>query len=75
MGETADTFAASGADPKTKWLWDDFWKHATEPRKDEPRDAYIRGTGARSALNGICSATGYAPDVQFLTHMRRQREE
>ena len=51
------------------------WCHATEPREDEPQDAYIRGTGARSALNGICSATGYQPDVQFLKHLRRQREE
>jgi hypothetical protein len=69
------TFAASGADPSKKWLWDDFWKQATEPRNDRPQDAYIRGTGARSALNGICSETGYAPDVQFLKHLRRQREE
>jgi hypothetical protein len=69
------TFAAGGADPKKKWLWDDFWTHATQPRKDEPQDAYIRSTGARSALNGICSETGFQPDVQFLKHLRRQREE
>jgi hypothetical protein len=69
------TFAASGADPKDKWLWDEFWTQATRPRSDKPQDAYIRGTGARSALHGICSATGYTPDVQFLKHLRQQREE
>ncbi len=69
------TFAASGADPTKKWLWDDFWTHATQPRAHEPQDAYIRSTGARSALNGICSATGYQPDVQFLNYLRRQRED
>ena len=69
------TFAASGADASKKWLWDDFWKQATEPCKDRPQDAYIRGTGARSALNAICSETGYAPDVQFLKQLRRQRED
>lgn len=68
------TFAASGADPKHKWLWDDFWQHATQPRPHDPMDGAIRGTGARSALNGICRETGYAPDVDFLKHLRRQRE-
>ena len=69
------TFAASGADPKNKWLWDDFWQHATRPKTTNGMDSTIRGTGARSALNGICSATGYTPDVQFLKHLRQQREE
>ena len=69
------TFAASGADPKDKWLWDQFWHEATRPRSDRAQDAYIRSTGARSALSGICSATGYQPDVQFLKHLAQQREE
>jgi hypothetical protein len=69
------TFAASGADPKHKWLWDDFWKHATRPKSADGMDSYVRSTGARSALNGICRETGYAPDVQFLKHLRQQREE
>ncbi|HYD13985.1 MAG TPA: hypothetical protein VEC11_14135 [Allosphingosinicella sp.] len=69
------TFAASGADPKNKWLWDHFWKEATRPKSSDGMDSYIRGTGARSALNGICRETGYQPDVDFLRHLRRQREE
>jgi hypothetical protein len=51
------TFAASGADPKDKWLWDSFWQEATRPDRTDGRDsATIRGTGARSALNGVYSA-------------------
>ena len=69
------TYAASGADPKHKWIWDSFWQEATRPKTTNGMDAAIRGTGARSALNGICRETGYAPDVDFLTHLRRQREE
>ena len=69
------TFAASGANPKQKWLWDDFWKQATEPKSDRAQDSYLRSTGARAALSGICSATGYTPDVQFLKHLQRQRDE
>ena len=69
------TFAASGADPKHKWIWDSFWQHATRPKSADGMDPTIRGTGARSALNGICRETGYAPDVDFLKHLRRQREE
>lgn len=69
------TFAASGADPKNKWLWDDFWQQATRPKTSDGMDSYIRGTGARSALNGICRETGYEPDVDFLKYLRRQREE
>jgi hypothetical protein len=30
---------------------------------------------ARAVLNGICRETGYAPDVDFLKHLRKQREE
>ena len=69
------TFAAGGADPKKKWIWDEYWKQATRPRSDRKDDAYLRGTCTRSALNAICSETGYTPDVQFLNHLRRQREE
>jgi hypothetical protein len=33
------------------------------------------GIRARAVLNGICRETGYAPDVDFLKHLRKQREE
>ncbi|HMG46301.1 MAG TPA: hypothetical protein VK614_02425 [Allosphingosinicella sp.] len=68
------TFAASGADPKLKWIWDSFWTEATTPKSDRAQDAYIRGTGARSALAGICREVGYPPDVDFLRHLERQRD-
>lgn len=68
------TFAASGADPKTKWIWDSFWTEAATPKSDRAQDAYIRGTAARSALAGICREVGYPPDVEFLRHLERQRE-
>jgi hypothetical protein len=68
------TFAASGADPKLKWIWDSFWTEATRPRSERSMDAYIRGTGARSALAGICREVGYPPDVEFLRHLERQRD-
>ena len=69
------TFAASGADAKKKWIWDSFWVEATTPKSDRPNDGYLRGTGARSALAGICREVGYPPDVGFLEHLRKQREE
>lgn len=68
------TFAASGADPKLKWIWDDFWRHATQPDSGQPMSDYVRGTGARSALSGICREVGYPPDVDFLKHLQAQRE-
>ena len=67
------TFVASGADPKKKWIWDNFWEEATHPKSERTMDAYIRGTGARSALDGIVREVGYPPDVEFLKHLRRQR--
>jgi hypothetical protein len=69
------TFAASGADPKNKWIWDSFWTEATRPRSAQPMDEYLRGTAARSALNGICREVGYPPDVDFLRHLARQRDD
>ena len=69
------TFAASGADPRQKWVWDEFWMQATRPRSDRSDDSYLRGTCARSALNEICCLTGYQPDVIFLKHLRQQRED
>jgi hypothetical protein len=69
------TFAASGADPKNKWIWDSFWIEATTPKSVRSMDAYLRSTGARTALNGICREVGYQPDVDFLHHLKRQRLE
>ena len=70
----AYTYVEAGADPKKKWLWDEFWRCATGQRcGDGPGqylDDYIRGTGARSALSGICREAGYSPDHEFLTHLR-----
>ena len=68
------TFAASGADPKSKWIWDRFWLEATTPKSDRSMDAYLRCTAARSALAGICREVGYSPDTDFLKHLQRQRD-
>lgn len=70
----AYTFVAAGADAKQKWLWDDFWQHATQASDPlRPMDDYLRGTGARSALNGICRETGYPPDNALLQALRAHR--
>ena len=70
----AYTFAAAGADPKLKWIWDSFWEHATAPRDGRrPMDDYLRGTGARSAFSGICREAGYPPDGALLEMLRRHR--
>ena len=69
----AYTFVAAGADPKLKWIWNSFWEHATT-RTAQPMDDYIRGTGARSALNGICREIGYPTDADFLTMLREHRK-
>ena len=70
----AYTFVAAGADPKLKWIWDAYWKDSTAPA-DPARamDDYLRGTGARSAFNGICREIGYPPDPLFLEKLRQQR--
>ena len=71
----AYTFVESGADPRLKWIWDDFWQHATaSPNSERTHDAYMRATGARTALNGICRETGYEPCVTFLEYLARSRE-
>lgn len=73
----AFTYAASGADPQKLWLWRDFWRHATAPKAeakpDQFIDTYVRGTGARSALNGICREVGYPPDLELLESLRQGR--
>lgn len=75
----AYTYVASGSDPGKKWIWTDFWKHATSPRAEvehqQMLDDYVRGTGARSALNGICREVGYPPDMQFLEMLASLRSK
>ena len=69
------TFVAAGADPKLKWIWNSFWESATAPHDPmRPMDDYLRGTGARSALNGICREVGYPPDSEFLQMLRAHRK-
>lgn len=71
----AYTFVAAGADPKLKWIWNSFWESATalhDPMR--PMDDYLRGTGARSALSGICREVGYPPDNEFLQMLRAHRK-
>ncbi|HEY7810913.1 MAG TPA: hypothetical protein VIA98_11080 [Allosphingosinicella sp.] len=71
----AYTFVAAGADPKLKWIWNSFWENATAPRDPmAPMDDYLRGTAARSALNGICREVGYAPDHQLIEALRAERQ-
>ena len=69
----AYTFVAAGADPKLKLIWNSFWEHATT-RTAQPMDDYIRGTGARSALTGICREIGYPVDNEFLKMLRDHRK-
>ena len=70
----AYTFVAAGADPKLKWIWDSFWEHATAVRDPmRPMDDYLRGTGARIALSGICREAGYPPDNALLQMLREHR--
>lgn len=67
----AYTFVAAGADPARKWIWDSFWTHATMAHDpDRPLDSYIRGTGARSAFNGICREIGLPADNALLARLR-----
>lgn len=70
----AYTFVAAGADPKLKWIWNSFWESATAP-VDPARamDDYLRGTGARSALSGICREVGYPPDHDLQQMLRAHR--
>jgi len=70
----AYTFVAAGGDPKLKWIWNSFWEHATRPHDPHrPLDDYLRGTGARSAFNGICREIGYPPEQDFLQALRAHR--
>lgn len=67
----AYTFVAAGADPKLKWIWNSFWECATTPLDPaRPMDDYLRGTGARSALSGICREAGYSPDHELMQMLR-----
>lgn len=67
----AYTFVAAGADPKLKWIWNSFWESATTPLDPaRPMDDYLRGTGARSALSGICREVGYPPHHELMQMLR-----
>lgn len=71
----AYTFVAAGADPKLKWIWNSFWESATAPHDSmRPMNDYLRGTGARSALNGICREVGFPPDTVLLQMLRAHRK-
>src|SRR3954470_17606541 len=71
----AYTFVAAGAAPKLKWIWTAFWESATAPHDPmKPMDDYLRGTAARSALNGICREVGYPPDNALLASLRAHRK-
>lgn len=54
--------ATSGADPKLEWIWDGFRVEATRPKSERSQDACIRGTVARSALDGICRSAVINPE-------------
>jgi hypothetical protein len=70
----AYTFVAAGSDPKLKWIWNNFWENATaQPNAMKPLDDYLRGTGARTALTGICREIGYSPDPDLFEMLRDQR--
>jgi hypothetical protein len=70
----AYTFAAAGADPKLKWIWNSFWEHGTAPHDPmRPMDDYLRGTGARSAFSGICREVGHPPHGELLEMLRAHR--
>jgi len=71
----AYTFVMAGADPKWKWLWDKFWEHTTAPLNPmKPMDDYLRGSGAMTALNGICRQVGYEPNVDLFKMLRNHRK-
>jgi hypothetical protein len=40
----------------------------------KPMDDYLRGTAARTALNGICREVGYPPDSELLAALRAHRK-
>jgi hypothetical protein len=52
-----------------------FLKTRDRAAQGRTPDANIRGTGVHSILDGICSETGYRPDLQFLANVRRHRDE
>ena len=68
-------YRESGADAETKWIFTEFWKHATS-RPDcgnEFLGGYERRTSLQSCMNGITRALGWERTVSFMQEMERRR--
>ena len=68
-------FVETGARPELKRLFTDFWDYSTaaaDPLRGQ--DAYIRSTGATSALNGICRELGWERTPSFMREMKARRQ-
>lgn len=72
-------YVASGAKPSTKWLFDSFWRAATEPEPEKEHERYLksyyRSSGATTAMNGICRALGMEPTAALFEKMAEAREK
>lgn len=68
----------SGARPEKRWIFDDFWRSVTKPRTpvehEQLIEDYVRGLGARSALDGICRELGWHRTATFEEEMRARRK-
>lgn len=70
-------YVAAGAQPSTKWLFESFWKTATQPAPTvevgEFLNSYCRLRDATTAMNGICWALGMEPTVSLYQAMAEAR--
>jgi hypothetical protein len=64
----------------TRWVYDDFWRNIQEKHEKAYSDAqagYMRGTAARSGMQGIGRTLGipWTPNyVEALRHVRKPKE-
>jgi hypothetical protein len=56
-----------------RWLFDEFWRHATAPVGSDYNSAFARRQSLTACLNGICRAAGMERTPELMQRLRKAR--
>jgi len=56
-----------------RWMFDAFWREATEPRATDYHNMLCRHQALTAALNGICRAAGTERTADLIQRLRLAR--
>jgi hypothetical protein len=56
-----------------RWLFDEFWKHATSSAGTDYTSAFARRQSLTACMNGICRAAGMERTPELMQQLRHAR--